>query len=400
MTDILLAQFFGNDIIGTLISFVLIFILIIFGPRLMTTQTIWRLEKDVSELEIMAERSRANAVKKFLKKPTKETQDRIKNFMDFRIAEPVSTDPFGIVRKLDAVLKQAESRHKSFVESIAPGLSEEEKENFGAALLHTSGIYQIAKVMRHFLETIKKYKIFQMALIIQMQFPMIKKVADALYDSVEAFTEGLPIGDSIGPMIISDYIPKGKAQLMKDADFVYYKTDIAGRSVILSKAKGPGVTIGHPEILVENLLKREKITRIITIDAAMGLEGEKTGSIAEGVGFGMRGSNPVRSFFIEEIAVKKGILVDDIMVKEVGEDSMQVMSKPILDSMKKASEALEDAIKRAGKNEKILVIGLGNTGGIGNDKSGIAPAAEKLKKHYREVEEKEKKEKKKGWFGF
>jgi hypothetical protein len=398
MQEVLLAQFFGNDIWGTLISFILIFVLIIFGPRLMVTQTIMRLEKDVAELEMMAERSRVNTVKSFLKKPSRETNEKVKNFMDFQIAEPVSTDPFGIIRKLDAVLRQAEDRHKSFVESMAPGLSKEEKENFGAALLHTSGVHQIAKIMRHLLETIKKYKIFQMALILQMQFPMIKKIADGLYDSVEAFTKGLPIGDAIGPMVISNYIPKGKAQLMKDADFVYYKTNIAGRSVTFSKAKGSGVTIGHPEILLENLLKKEKITRIITIDAATGLEGEKTGSIAEGVGFGMRGSNPVRSFYIEEIAVKRGILIDDIMIKEVGEDSMQVMSKPILDSMKKASEAMEEAIKRSGKNERILVIGLGNTGGVGNDKSGVAPAVEKLKKYYRGMEEKEKK--KKGWLGF
>lgn len=397
MQEILLAQFFGNDIFSTIISFILIFVLIIFGPRLMVTQTIWRLEKDVLELEEMAERSRRSAVKTFLKNPPRETQDKIKNFMDFRIAEPVSTDPFGVVRKIDAVLRQAEDRYKSFVESIAPKLGETEKENFNAALLHTSGIYQIAKIMRHFLETIKKYKIFQLALILQMQFPMIKRVADALADSVEAFSKGLPIGDAIGAMVIANYIPKGKAMPVKDADFVYYKTNVSGRGVIFSKAKGPGVNIGHPEILLENLLKKGKIARIIAIDAATGLEGEKSGSVAEGVGFGMRGSNPVRSFFIEETAVRKKILVDDIMIKGVGEEHMQVMSKPILDSLPKASAALEDAIKRAGKSERILVIGLGNTGGIGNDKSGVAPAVEKLKKYYRETEAKEK-GKKKGWF--
>lgn len=399
MTEILLAQFFGTDIWGTLISFILIFIMIIFGPRLMTTQTIWNLEKDVLELESMAESSRANVVKKFLKKPTRETQNRIKDFMDFQIAEPVSTDPFGIIKKIDAVLRQAENRYKMFVDSVAPRLGEDEKKNFRAALMHTSGIHQIAKAMRHLLETIKKYKIFQLALILQMQFPMIKKVAEGLSDSVEAFTKGLPIGDAIGPMIISNYIPKGKAKLMKDADFVYYRTRMAGRSVMLSRAKGPGVSIGYPERFVENVLKAEKITRIITVDAAMGMEGEKSGSIAEGVGFGQRGSNPVASFYIEEMAVKKGIPVDDIMIKEIGEQGLQVMSKPILDSLPKASRTLEEVIKRSGKNEKILVIGLGNTGGVGDDKTGIAPAVEKLKKYYREMEAKEKKNKKR-WFSF
>lgn len=398
MPEILLSQFFGNDLLGTIISFILIFVLIIFGPRLMVTQTIMKLEKDVLELEMMAERSRRETVKKFLKKPSREIQDKIKNFMDFQIAEPVSTDPFGVIKKIDAVIRQAENRYKSFVESIAPKLDEVEKRNFNAALLHTSGIHQIAKIMRHLLETIKKYKIFQMALILQMQFPMIKRVADGLADSVEAFRKGLPVGDAIGAMIIANYIPKGKAKLMKDADFVYYRTKIAGRAAILSKTNGPGVSIGYPEKFVENILKKEKISRIIAVDAAGGMEGEKSGSVAEGVGFGMRGTNPVKAFYIEEIAVKKNIPIDDIIIKEVGEEAMQVMSKPILDSMKKASAEMENAIKRAGKSEKILVIGLGNTGGVGNDKTGVAPAVEKLKKYYREMEAKEKE--KKGWLGF
>lgn len=396
MSEIILSQFFGNDIFGTIISFILIFVLIIFGPRLMVTQTIWKLEKDVMELEMMAERSRRDTVKTFLKKPSREIQDKIKNFMDFQIAEPVSTDPFGIIKKLDAVLRQAENRHKIFVDSIAPKLDEESKKNFRAALLHTSGIHQIAKIMRHLLETIKKYKIFQLALILQMQFPLIKRVADGLFDSVNAFTKGLPIGDAIGPMIISNYIPKGKAVLMKDEDFVFYKTKMFGKDVILSRANGPGVSIGYPERFVEKILKKEKITRIITVDAAMGMEGEKSGSVAEGVGFGQRGSNPVASFYIEEMAVKKGIPIDDIMIKEIGEQGLQVMSKPILDSLQKASAEMENAIKRAGKRERILVIGLGNTGGVGNDKSGVAPAVEKLRKYYREMEAKEKE--KKGWF--
>ncbi len=397
MSEILLSQFFGNDIWSTLISFILIFVLIIFGPRLMVTQTIWKLEKDVEELEMMAERSRNNAVKRFLKNPDREMHDKIKNFMDFQIAEPVSTDPFGIIKKIDAVLRQAESRHKVFVESIAPGLGEDEKKNFRAALLHTSGVHQIAKIMRHLLETIKKYKIFQMALILQMQFPMIKKVAEALYDSVEAFSRGLPIGDAIAPLIVANYIPKGKAKLMKDADFVYYRTKIAGRSVIFSRANGPGVSIGYPEKFMENILKKERITRILTVDAASGLEGEKPGAVAEGVGFGQRGSNPVASFYIEEMAVKRGIPVDDIMIKEIGEQGLQVMAKPILESVPKASQAMEEAIKRSKKNERILVIGLGNTGGVGNDKSGVPLAIDKLKKYYRDMEAKQK-EKKRGWF--
>ncbi len=389
-------QFLGQgDWLGTLISFIFIFILIIFGPRLMIAQTIWRLEKDVAELETMAAKARRLTIKRFIKQPSRALNEKIKNFMDFFVALPVSTDPYGIIKKMDAVLRHGNRRHRRFVDSIAPNLSKIEKMDLDASLSHSSGIQQIAKIMRHYLETIKKYKIFQLAMLLQMQFPLIKRIAVALYDSVEAFTKSLPIGDGVGPMVVASFIPSERnISRLESEEFVYYKTKIEGRDVIFSKADGPGTSIGHPGRFVEYITGKEKITRIISIDAAAGLEGERPGSIAEGVGFGMRGSNPVDSFEIEEIAVKKGILLDSIAIKQIGEQALQPMRKEVLDSVPKVAAKLKEMIADCGKNEKILVIGLGNTCGIGNHKKSVESAILKLKKYHKKKAEKRKKKKK------
>ena len=52
-----LAQF-GTDLVSTIIWIILAIIFFLFGPRLMTTQTIIKIEKEVLELEEMAEKSK------------------------------------------------------------------------------------------------------------------------------------------------------------------------------------------------------------------------------------------------------------------------------------------------------------------------------------------------------
>ncbi len=384
-----------DGILSTIIWIVLIILLSVFMPRMMVSQTIWKLEKDLLDLHMLSDKSTRIVFKRFIKKPSKAVHDKIRSFLDFFIAEPVSVDPYGIVRKIDHVVRNADMRQKEFVNQLAPYLSETEKEDFRAALIHTSGVYQIEKVVRHYLETIKKYKIFQLALILQMQIPMIKKIAEALYYSVDAFSKSIPIGDGIGPLVIASFMENPrKVKTMKEEEFVYYKANVSGRNVIFSKALGPGTSIGKPGKFVDKMVRKERITRIITVDAAMGLEGERTGSIAEGVGFGMRGGNPVDSFEIEEIAVKRNIYLEDIAIKEISEEAILPMKKQILDSFSRTRESVKSSIERAPKREKILVIGLGNTCGIGNDRKGAEKISEKLRSIYK----KQKPEKKSGWF--
>ncbi|MCD6477726.1 MAG: DUF1512 family protein [Candidatus Aenigmarchaeota archaeon] len=393
-----LMQFGGGDWISSIIWFILLFVFILFYPRLMIYQVVAKIQKDLDDIFLMADKGRDRIMKKITKKPSKELKEKISNFMEFFIATPVTLDPYGIVNKIHMVIKHAEDRELEFVREIAPNLSDEEVKDVSTALIHNAGIYQIAKIIRHYLELIKRYRLLQIAMLIQMQIPLIKKVADALLKSVEAFVDNAPVGDGIGPLVIASMIPeKAKVVKLKDEQFAYAKVKIEGKDVILAKALGPGTTIGYPGKFVEKISKREKIDRIITVDAAGALYGEKDGVVMDGVGVGQRGNEILsyHSFQIEEVALKKGIPIDSIGIKEVGENAIYPMKEEIYKSLKTTVERIKELIRKGKKNEKILVIGFGNTSGVGNNRSSLKLAEEKIKKNIMKMKKEERERKKK-----
>ena len=64
-------------------------------------------------------------------------------------------------------------------------------------------------------------------------------------------------------------------------------------------------------IVEGSTITEKKIAKIITIDAAAKLEGERTGTIAEGVGVALGGIGVDRTY-IENVAVKRKIPLDSI----------------------------------------------------------------------------------------
>ncbi len=393
----------GGDWIGNILWFFMFFIFILIYPRMMIYQVVTKIERDITELEKVADKGMKNILKKISKKPDKALRKKVRNFMEFFIGVPVSMDPYGIVGKVHKVIKHAEERELGFVKEVAPKLSREEVKDVSAAIQHNAGLYQIVKIIRHYLELIKKYKILQLAMIIQMQLPLIKKIADALEKSVDAFVDNAPIGDGIGPLVIASMIPaKAKVVEMEEEQFVYSKQKIEGRTVLLSKAWGPGTTIGYPGKFVEKVSRKEKIDRIITVDAAGALEGEKNGIVMEGVGVGQRGNEVVayHGFQIEEVAMKKNIPVDSIGIKEVSETAIYPMVEDVYKALPETVNRLKEMIRRGSKKEKILVIGFGNTSGVGNNSSTMKETEAKIKKNINKMkkEEAEKKKKEKSFW--
>jgi hypothetical protein len=248
------------------------------------------LERDVQELELIASKAKRTVIKSVSRRPDKSLRESINGFMEFFSIMPVSLDPFGIMKKLDHIIKNSERRFKYFVNQIAPAFSKEKKMNLKSALSGAIATYQIAKIIRHYFEIIKKYKIFQLALLLQMQIPLIKSIARASASATKAFVNGLPIGDSIGPLVAAKLIPKNaRVKRFEEEEFICSEVMIDGKRVWIAKALGPGATTGFPGKFLEKFFKKQKIDRIITVDAAAKLEGEKTGSIAEGVGVAMGG---------------------------------------------------------------------------------------------------------------
>jgi len=382
----MLAQFGGGDWLSTIVWFILFIIFIFFGPRLMTTQTILKLEKEASNLEGMAEKSKGYILKSISKKSKKNVKNEINNFMEFFAVSPVETDPYGIMKKLDHIIKNYDSRFRYFVDQISPDASKDKKKNIKNALSGAITTHQIAKIVRHYVELIKKYKMFQYAMIIQMQIPLITSIAKAAMHATRAFVNGIPIGDGIGSLVTASLI-KEKVKKFEDEEFVIVKTKMNGRDVWISKAEGPGASTGYPGKFLTKFLKKQKIDRIITIDAGLKLEGEKTGTIAEGVGVAMGGIG-VERYEIEQIVVKKNIPLDAVVIKVSNEEALMPMKKEIFDSIPKAVDAVKASIERSKKNEKILIIGVGNTCGIDNSFKTVKEVEAKVKKHAKKKEKK------------
>ncbi len=380
-----------TDILSTIVWVVLFVIMIFFGPRLMATQTVMKLEKDVAELEIMANTSRERVIKAVSKRPA-AVREQIRKFMDFFAVSPVDIDPYGVVRKIDMVVRQSDNRFRWFVKQIGPELDAEQSANIKNALAGAMTVHQIAKAVRHLLELIKKYKIFQLALIFQMQFPLIRQFAKAAAAATEAFVDGVPIGDGIGPLTVA-HLMKGKPKVYADDEFVVTKAKVAGRPVFVAKAHGPGASTGYPGKFLTKFVRKQRIDRIISVDAGMRLEGEKIGSIAEGVGVAMGGTG-VDRYEIEQFAVSHSVPLDAVVIKVNEEEALSLMPKEVLAAVPDALATVEEAMKRGSKRERILIIGVGNTCGVGDNVAAVKKAEEKILTAHRKA----KPEKKKGLF--
>ncbi len=387
-----ISQLFGDSI--TNIVWFLLFILLAFlYPRLMIAQMLFKLEQTAQMLEDFTLKAKGIVIRKISKKPKKELKDAISNFLEFFMIEPVSLDPFGIIKKIEHIINLSEKKFKYFVSRIAPKLNSEEKANLVMGLSGAISLNQIAKIVRHYVELIRKTKNLQLAFILQMQLPLIERISKALLKGTEALTNGWPVGDGAGALVAAHLIGKEKVREIEE-DTVIAKRKIKNKQVYILKAKGPGGRLGKIGRAVEKIVKRERIAKIITIDAALKLEGEKTGEIAEGIGVAIGGIGVDRAY-IEEIASKKNIPLDSIIIKMSQEEAIQPIRKEILASIPKVLEIVERNIEETKEKGKILIVGVGNTAGIGNSKKEAEEAEILAKKVLVKEKLEEKKEKRK-----
>jgi len=329
---------------------------------------------------------------------SKKVRNALNNFLEFFVIQPVSLDPFGIIRKFEHLLLLAEKRFKYFVGRIAPELSEEERQNLIMAISGTMNLYQIQKNLRHFIEFIKKTRNLQYALLLQMQLPLLKRISKALHKGVEAFVNGWSVGDSIGALVAAHLIGDSPVKEIEE-DTLVAEREIEGKRVIIIKAKGPGGRLGKIGRAVEKVLKRRRVSKIITIDAALKLEGERTGSVAQGIGVAIGGIG-VDKAYIENLATKYDIPVDSIIIKMSQEEAIMPMKKEILEACDKVLEMVREDIKET-KGRTVLIVGVGNSCGVGNNKKEAEEAKKRIAEVYEKLKSREgyfEEEVKKRWY--
>lgn len=298
-------------------------------------------------------------------------EGKLRDLMEMVIIEPTSMEPEGLVRKYKVLINSYNDRLETDLVNLVPSISSsrhivQNLTNVVEVLRELNFIY---KIINHYYRLAMKYKSYYLLIQLAAILPLLKEEIDALDNSVPVFLKGQPIGDSAGPLTVFRF--KNSCTSISPFDEAVKDTYIAkcnfkDRTVYLVKAKGPGGTVGHLDDAVkyiyETMGARPKL--IVTIDAALKLEGEDSGSIAEGLGVAMGGIG-VEKFNIESIASKYNTPIYAILVKMSMPEALGAMTRQIDEAVNKAVERLTKAIEAyTNPNDEVLVIGVGNTIGV------------------------------------
>ncbi len=351
-----------------IILILLIILILIFIPIFVRMRINSNITNATAELEDMVTNSKKLLKDLCLEKgnPEEDPAKTIDIFMDFFIIPPVDLDPAGLMKKFEKIMDLGEDRFKHMANIIAPHADAEWKANISMTLKATIAINDVSKMVRHNLELSKKTGNLQILIMLQMGLPMIMKIVRAQYEGIHLFSECKPIGDGIGPLVTGLLMKDLKDDDLEEInDVIVGKVVIEDRNIVVTRAKGPGARVGRIGKSVTSLMDTEKIDRLITIDAAQKLEGEETGSLADGVGVVIGGPG-VDKWVIEEEMIKKDLKVDAIVVKMSPEESIKQMTKKILESSGKVIEILRTSIQISEPGSKIMVLGVGNSSGIPN----------------------------------
>ncbi len=376
MLDNLILQF--DEGFGMFLNafYILLFaILIFYGQRIQFHLSMMEMGGILKQLFFMASHARKTSldeIKKYSDDPNvEEKMDRLLNsFVIF----PESMDPAGIVKKLEHIMNVREAR---FLEDVRRMITKEIDEsrlwNYSNMLEATLVLNLIYKVIEHYYLLAKKTKNFFLMAQLQMIVPLIFNEAKSYLLAIEAFRLGTPIGDTIGPYVVHKLLNDGKTEVIekktdyaKDTDL--YIAERNNRRIYVIKARGPGGNVGKPGEAIKKVLSRakksnEKIAGIIMIDAALKLEGEKTGTVAEGVGAAIGGIG-VEKFKIEEAATKYSVPLYAIIIKQSIAEAISTMKKEIVDSTSEVIRRIDRILNNEMEEGSVVIAGIGNTIGV------------------------------------
>jgi len=354
------------------ILFLFSFLSVLFTPQLITLQarmSVRGAAKVLEKLKEWADESRRISLNTLSKygRPKRDFEKDFDNFLEFFTIEPVSDDPVGVLQRLDHLLDVRKKRFEGMISTLAPKADPETASTLEMVVEAAMTSNYLFRLVRHYLLLAEKTKSYQLAMIIQMQAPLLREYGKAYLEATKVFAENKPIGDGAGPLVVAKL---GRGTKWKEGveEMVYAEREFEGRRLILVKARGPGGRVGKPGEMVEWLVRRRRPSRIIMIDAALKLEGERSGDVIEGVGAAI-GGPPTEKYKIEQVAVKYKIPLDAIIIKESFREAITSLNSRIAAACDRAVELVENGIrKRTKPGDTVIVVGVGNTIGIGQEK--------------------------------
>ncbi len=283
------------------------------------------------------------------------------------LINPVSLDPSGILDRLDHLLDVRRKRFEGIAKRILGEGDEHLQKNLESTLEAASAIHYIYKLVEHIFRVGVNTKSYIYLMQLKMLIPFLREVVMSYYDALKAFQAGIPIGDSIGPMV-AERLFGSEIEIDKENNIVYSVNDIEGRYVLALKAYGPGSEVGKPGKVIKKLIEElnGEVDMVITVDAALRLESEKTGEVHVGVGAAIGDPGPEK-YAIEEICTKYKIPLYAVVIKQSYVEAVTPMKKEIAEKVELALEKVKKLIlEEVEPDGKVIVAGIGNTVGVGN----------------------------------
>ncbi len=359
-----------GDLTGFLIQITWLgfFVLYMFyGQRLQVKIMLREIESYLFRLKLIRDQGRSIAIStiKEMGKMTDDPTVRVDRILEHIDILPVDLDPSGIIRRLEHIIDVRDFRFKDEVRLMVPGADETQINNLANVLEAALDLNQLYKIVRHLYLMGKKTSSFYIILQLQMILPQVMKESEAFATALRAFTLGQPIGDGVGALVAARLM-YGREERVISQDVVVGEVPMEGRMAYVLKAKGPGGNVGKPGEAIRQILeeKEGKIERIIVIDAAQKLEGEKPGEVIEGTGVAIGGPG-VDKYKVEEIATKYKVPINAILIKESIGDIVSTMRKEVINSVEDVLERIRRIVRETTKEgDHIIIAGIGNTMGI------------------------------------
>jgi len=362
---------FPGDWLSQIFSAIFVIMLIIsifYGQRIQLHIWLKEIEGSLYKLKYIRDEGRKIAIEavKEAGKPQTDPTPRVDRFLEYFTISPQSLDPFGVVWKLEHILDVRDTRFKDEVRLLAPSADETQVNNLENTLEAAMALNYIYKVIRHYFLLGKKTLSLYVIMQIQMILPLVMREAEAYASALKAFAYGQPIGDGVGALVAAKLM-HGYPIRKVPKDCVVATVPIEGRTAYVVKAEGPGGNVGKPGDAIKTIIEENegKIATIIMIDAALKLEGEEVGEVAEGIGAAIGGPG-VDQFKIEETILKYRIPINAVIIKEDIGDAVSPMRREIFEAADKAIERIKQLIlEKTKEGDKVIICGVGNTIGIG-----------------------------------
>jgi hypothetical protein len=343
------------------------FLYLFFGNYIQTQRILMSLSGALNKVKAARDKSKNEFVDYLQKNGYKgDPSVQVDNLLEFFTITPVSIDPAGLVKKLEHLLSVRDERVREEVKRLLPNKDAITTSVMENLLDTSSAVNYYYKVLRHYYLMGKKTSNIYLLMQLQMILPDLLREIDAMLSSIEPTENAQPWGDGIGAMVAAKLMLTSEKKTIA-RDTVFAEVNYKNRDIYVMKAEGPAGNVGAVGNGVERLINDYglKPSLIVMIDAALKLEGEPSGEIAEGVGAAIGGIG-VDKFKIEEVSSRTGIPLYAIIIKESLYEAITSMTKDIIDAAAKVQARFDSLLEdRTKEEDTVILVGVGNTMGVG-----------------------------------